>query len=72
MPVYRFGVDKNHVLNEDEVIQLRQAMQAIQKHFKLVYNGDEDFAMDIEFKITATEDGSRGHLEIKQARPWID
>jgi len=70
--VYGAPVPTEHVLTEDEVTQLRQAMQAIQQHFKVIYDGDEHFAMDIEFKITATDDGSRGHLEIKQARPWID
>lgn len=70
--VYGAPVPTENVLTDDEVIELRTAMRRIQSHFKDLHGGDEDFAMDIEFKITATEDGSRGHLEIKQARPWID
>ena len=61
-----------NVLTDAEVTELRIAMQKIQTHFKAIYAGNTDFAMDIEFKITRTEDGSRGHLEIKQARPWVD
>ncbi|WP_281556227.1 PEP/pyruvate-binding domain-containing protein [Thalassomonas sp. RHCl1] len=70
--VYDQPVMTENVLTEAETVQLRRAMQAIQGHFKPVYDGDRSFAMDIEFKITATDDGSRGHLEVKQARPWID
>lgn len=70
--VYGAPVPTQNVLNDDEVTELRIAMQRIQRHFKNIYRGGDDFAMDIEFKITATDDGSRGHLEIKQARPWID
>ncbi|MCX7554326.1 hypothetical protein OS175_10580 [Marinicella sp. S1101] len=70
--VYGQPVPTINVLLDDEVRELRVAMQRIQSHFKAIYAGDEDFAMDIEFKITRTDDGSRGHLEIKQARPWID
>lgn len=70
--VYGQPVPTENVLTDDEVTELRHAMQRIQAHFKAVYGGDADFAMDIEFKITATDDGSRGHLEIKQARPWVD
>ena len=70
--VYGQPVSTQNVLTDEEVIELRVAMQQIQAHFKGIYDGDEDFAMDIEFKITNTDDDSRGHLEIKQARPWID
>ncbi|WDE06515.1 hypothetical protein SG34_006235 [Thalassomonas viridans] len=70
--VYDQPVMTENVLTDEETVQLRRAMQAIQGHFRPIYQGDRSFAMDIEFKITATEDNSRGHLEIKQARPWID
>ena len=70
--VYDMQVLTENVLTADETVQLRRSMQAVQAHFRPIYKGDYRFAMDIEFKITATEDGSRGHLEIKQARPWID
>jgi hypothetical protein len=70
--VYDLPVMTENVLTDAEVTELRIAMQKIQAHFKGIYAGDANFAMDIEFKITHTEDGSRGHLEIKQARPWVD
>jgi hypothetical protein len=70
--VYDLPVTTDSVLTELEIEELRIAMDKIQAHFKPIYNGDENFAMDIEFKITRTTDGSRGHLEIKQARPWVD
>ncbi|MEW5743542.1 MAG: PEP/pyruvate-binding domain-containing protein, partial [Myxococcota bacterium] len=55
------------VLTEAQTIELREAMEKIQAHFKRLYRGDERFAMDIEFKITTD-----GHLSIKQARPWVE
>ncbi|WP_299009602.1 PEP/pyruvate-binding domain-containing protein [uncultured Shewanella sp.] len=70
--VYDRPVQGDTVLTAEETVALREAMQAIQGHFKPIYRGGDDFAMDIEFKITATEGGTRGHLEVKQARPWID
>ena len=70
--VYDQPVMTQNVLTDEETVQLRKAMQAIQGHFRPIYEGGRSFAMDIEFKITATGDGSRGHLEVKQARPWID
>eukprot|EP01061_Rhynchopus_euleeides_P016672 TRINITY_DN27998_c0_g1_i1.p2 TRINITY_DN27998_c0_g1~~TRINITY_DN27998_c0_g1_i1.p2 ORF type:complete len:351 (+),score=160.57 TRINITY_DN27998_c0_g1_i1:134-1054(+) len=70
--VYGKPVPTVNVLTDAEITELRVAMSAIQDHFKPIYNGGDNFAMDIEFKITYTTDGSRGHLEIKQARPWID
>lgn len=70
--VYDQPVASKTVLLDDEVVELREAMRAIQMHFWPIYGWESGFAMDIEFKITATEDSSRGHLEVKQARPWID
>ena len=70
--VYGVPVSTVNVLTDAEVVELRVAMAKVQVHFKPIYNGDDTFAIDIEFKITRTTDGSRGHLEIKQARPWID
>ena len=48
--------------------QLRRHLKVIHDHFKKLYNPapDEQFAMEIEFKIT-----SEGILAIKQARPWF-
>ncbi len=70
--VYNSPVSTENVLKASEMDELRVNLQQVQSHFKNLYQGDDDFAMDIEFKITATDDGSRGQLAIKQARPWID
>ncbi|MCH9697335.1 MAG: PEP/pyruvate-binding domain-containing protein, partial [Gammaproteobacteria bacterium] len=70
--VYGNPVPAGNVLRESEMIQLRDAMLTVHNHFKQLYQGNESFAMETEFKITETDDGSRGKLAIKQARPWID
>lgn len=70
--VYGAPVMTDNVLTEGEIISLRNNLKIIHAHFKNLYQGDDNFAMDIEFKITETEDGSRGNLAIKQARPWVD
>ncbi len=70
--VYDEPVSTENVLTDSEIDYLRYNLRLIHAHFKNIYHGDDDFAMDIEFKITETADGSRGKLAIKQARPWID
>jgi len=45
---------------------LLNTIPEINDHFKNIYQDDENFAMDVEFKITKTKDGSRGDLAIKQ------
>ena len=70
--VYGLPVPTTNVLEDDEIEELRVAMEKIQAHYKTQLSGGSSFAMDIEFKITRTTDNSRGHLEVKQARPWID
>ncbi len=70
--VYGAPVSTENTLTESEIEQLRVNMTIIHDHFKSLYQGDDDFAIDIEFKITETFDGSRGRLAIKQARPWVD
>lgn len=62
--------DGTTLLTKAQVFELADMMGLIQQHFKILYGiarADRDFAMDIEFKITA-----EGQLSIKQARPWID
>lgn len=61
--------DGKHVMSEEHLGQLTQAMRVIQSHFRDVYGaqGDAGFAMDIEFKVD-----DEGDLVIKQARPWVD
>ncbi len=48
--------------------QLRSNLETIHNHFRKLYGvkDGEDFAIEIEFKITAAN-----NLAIKQARPWI-
>jgi len=70
--IYDEPVTTENVLLANEINQLRDNLLIIHSHFKELYQGDANFAMDIEFKITETTDGSRGKLAIKQARPWVD
>lgn len=70
--VYGEPAPVGNVLTDAEILELRDAMLTIHRHFKIVYQGDDDFAMETEFKITETTDGSRGRLAIKQARPWVE
>ena len=60
-------VDDQPILAQDQVFDLAGRLRLIQTHFKRLYNGDNDFGMEIEFKIDQSE-----QLVIKQARPWID
>ncbi len=57
------------VLSRDQIDQLIQVMAAIQVHFRIVYQEEDnpEFAMELEFKITA-----EGVLSVKQARPWVN
>ena len=56
------------VMNVDHLGQLRAHLAVIHERFAALYNvgPDEQFAIEIEFKIT-----SDNRLAIKQARPWI-
>ena len=56
------------VMNVDQLGQLRAHLAVIHEKFAALYNvgPDEQFAIEIEFKIT-----SDNRLAIKQARPWI-
>ena len=56
------------LMSNDQLDQLRRHLAVIHKKFAKLYNPgpDEDFAMEIEFKIT-----SENLLAIKQARPWV-
>jgi len=57
------------VLNEDQIGLLVEYLKKVQFHFSVLYMvdpGDQEFAMEVEFKIT-----SDGELVVKQARPWI-
>ncbi len=55
-------------MTDAQMVQLRSSLKIIHDHFATLYgvaDGD-DFAMEIEFKIT-----SANKLAIKQARPWV-
>ncbi len=56
------------LMTDDQLDQLRRHLAVIHEKFAKLYNpgSDEDFAMEIEFKIT-----SDNVLAIKQARPWV-
>ena len=56
------------LMTSDQLGQLRQRLDAIHEKFEDLYDVEEgeQFAMEIEFKIT-----SDNVLSIKQARPWI-
>jgi len=56
------------VMSTEQINQLRDYLQTIHEAFKILYEaeGSDDFAMEIEYKIT-----SNNQLAIKQARPWV-
>ena len=56
------------LLTNDQLAQLRRHLAAIHERFAELYGIEdgEEFAMEIEFKIT-----SENILAIKQARPWV-
>ncbi len=70
--VYDKPTQTGNVLNDAEIIELRDTMLKVHRHFKALHKGSDNFAMETEFKITETTDGSRGRLAIKQTRPWVD
>lgn len=58
------------ILTQEQVFELADMLGRIQGHFRTLYRvhpANPDFAMEIEFKITAD-----GHLNVKQARPWVE
>ncbi len=70
--VYGQPITSDTVLTQEEIGRLRHFMILIDHHFRKRYQGGDDFAIEVEFKITETNDGSRGQLAIKQARPWVE
>ena len=56
------------LMTKAQMIYLRASLKAIHDHFETLYSPaeGEDFAVEIEFKITA-----QNKLAIKQARPWV-
>ena len=56
------------LMSDAQLVQLRRHLEAIHDRFEELYGigSGEEFAMEIEFKIT-----SDNILSIKQARPWV-
>ena len=56
------------IMDEEYLNQMRDFLTVIHDEFAILYGveGQEDFAMDIEYKVTA-----QNQLAIKQARPWV-
>ncbi|MBT7436375.1 MAG: hypothetical protein HN791_09965 [Gammaproteobacteria bacterium] len=67
--IYDTPAPVGNMLSENEY--LRDNLRIIHQHFKNIYQGDNNFAIDIEFKITETDDDGRGELTVKQARPRV-
>lgn len=57
------------IMTDDQYLQLRDHLKVIHDQFKVLYGAEdqEDFAMEIEYKITQDT-----VLAIKQARPWAE
>ncbi|NIP98451.1 MAG: hypothetical protein GWO24_35600, partial [Akkermansiaceae bacterium] len=58
------------ILTRTQAMELKDRMNHLHSHFGVKYGvpaGDTRWAMEIEFKITAS-----GRLMIKQARPWLE
>ncbi len=62
-------LSNGRILTEIQIDQLIDYLERIHEHYRELYGVsdlDQDFAMEIEFKIT-----SDGDLVVKQARPWV-
>ena len=55
------------ILTRREALKLKDYMDIIHSHFKNLYRGNSNFAMEIEFKLL-----ENGKFIIKQARPWVE
>ncbi|MGE3164391.1 MAG: PEP/pyruvate-binding domain-containing protein [Planctomycetota bacterium] len=56
------------LLGAPQLLVLRRALRTVDREFRQLYGitGDQEFAMEVEFKITST-----GAVFLKQARPWV-
>ncbi len=61
-------IQDDSLILEEYLDEMRSYLTVIHDEFALLYNAenDDDFAMDIEYKITSND-----QLIIKQARPWV-
>jgi hypothetical protein len=60
-----------NVMTNDELNDLAYFCLKAQTHFKKLFKGDENFAMDLEFKVDKQDTGKRA-VYLKQARPLIE
>jgi len=60
-----------NVMTDDELKDLAFFCLTAQTHFKKIFKGDENFAMDLEFKVDKQDTGKRA-VYLKQARPLIE
>ena len=60
--------DDARVLSDTHITALQAALRTIHARFRTLYGvaEDADFAMEIEFKVTAADT-----FAVKQARPWV-
>ena len=59
--------NRRQVLSTRNINDLARRLRTIHRGFKRLYEGNEEFAIEIEFKFTAERE-----LIIKQARPWVN
>ena len=59
--------DDTRILSRAKIRRLAGYLQSIRTHFRGLYDGDSNFAIEIEFKVS--EDGT---IIVKQARPWVE
>ena len=57
--------DGETILTRPQVLDIISKINRIDNHFRPLFRASDDFAMEIEFKIT-----QYGELSIKQARPY--
>ncbi len=55
------------ILSEEQATLLGKYLGEIVAHFRALYRGNENFDIEIEFKVDRD-----GQLVIKQARPWVN
>lgn len=62
----------NPVINDEEIKELTYQVLKAELHFKPLLGADNDnFALDLEFKVSSEDTGKR-QVYLKQARPYID
>jgi hypothetical protein len=60
-----------NVMTDEELRDLTWLCNRAQLHFREIMNGDDNFALDLEFKVDEENTGERA-VYLKQARPLIE